>query len=96
MSTTLTTPQDQLAERLTALTGGKVRVAFEPDAYVDSDAGAKGHQWSVSLTVEAEEEIGLSETWLDDREPEPLKAQVVEAVRGWAAVLAELADQIEG
>lgn len=87
-------PQDLQADNLTQLTGGKVRVTFCPDAFQDNAPGDVGHQWSVELTVDASQEIGIDESWLDDRDG-AVQPQAAAVVRGWARALEALADRID-
>ncbi len=89
------TRHDDLADRLTRATAGAVKIEYAPDVTVDGDPGAAGHQWRLELSVAAEEEIGLSESWLDGRDG-PVQPQVVATVRQWAAQLSALADRLEG
>jgi hypothetical protein len=85
---------DDLADTLSALTGGMVRVEFCPDAFTD-DPESRGHQWYVELSVDAGYDLGISESWVDDRNGD-VRTQVVELVRNWVRSLQDLADKIEG
>jgi hypothetical protein len=66
----------RMAERLTELTGGKIRVTYEPDAYFQTEdesvrLASIGHQYAGTIADES-----LQEIWLDDRESESLDAQM--------------------
>jgi hypothetical protein len=80
----------QMAERLEMLGDGLVKVAYCPEALLAGQgAESAGHKYY--CYVEAEP----TEFWLDDRDAEPLTAQMVERLRQLAARLDELAEQIE-
>lgn len=82
----------QMAERLTELTGGKIRVTYEPDAYYQTEdetarVASIGHQYIATL------DESLREFWLDDREP--LHAQMAKELWRIALQLVMMATAIE-
>ena len=80
----------QMAERLETLTHGLVKVAYCPAAFLAGQPeGSSGHSYYCYLEDEP------TEFWLDDRQPEPLPAQLAEHLRRLAVTLDKLARQID-
>ena len=80
----------QMAERLETLTDGLVKVVSCPEALLAGQgAGSAGHKYYCYLEAEP------TEFWLDDRDAEPLTAQMAERLRQLAVRLDGLAEQIE-
>jgi hypothetical protein len=85
-------PQQIEAERLTALTGGAVRIEFNPRAMLlHDDPASLGHVYMGHPPVEVREDF----LDLDDRKPEPLHAQLAAELRRAAAWYAGLAERVE-
>lgn len=82
----------RIAEQLTELAGGKIRVTYEPDAYYQTEdetarSDSVGHQYVGTL------DESLREFWLDDREP--LHAQMAKELWRIALQLVMMATTIE-
>jgi hypothetical protein len=87
-----TCPKREIAERLTALTDGKVQIGWDgDDTFEEGDEGSRGHLWHGLLMNGHEEEM----LYLDDRDPDPLEFQIVMELRRLAEDLRRLADDAE-
>ena len=80
----------QMAERLETLTQGLAKVVYCPEALLSGQGpGSTGHKYYCYLEAEP------TEFWLDDRDGEPLSAQMAERFRRLAVRLDQLAEKIE-
>jgi hypothetical protein len=80
----------QMAERLETLADGLVKVVYCPEALLAGQGTeSRGHKYYCYLEAEP------TEFWLDDRDGEPLTAQMAERFRQLAVRLEGLAERIE-
>jgi hypothetical protein len=85
-------PKRETAERLTALTDGKVQISWDGnDTFEEGDEDSQGHLWRGVLMNANEEEM----LYLDDRQSAPLELQIVSELRRIAELTERLADDTE-
>jgi hypothetical protein len=97
MATIGETWKHRMAERLSALTDGKIHVRYEPTTHYASDCESespqsKGHLYQGRVGAECYDDI----VCLDDRKPESLRVQLAAELRAIAAYYVTLADKVEG
>lgn len=81
--------QEVEALEVVKLIGGRVEIGFEPKAAYVGDLKSRGHLFCGVLRDERETQIVL-----DDRQPEPLKQQLVTELRRVAQVYFDVAVEI--